>query len=65
MFEWTVVVCKSGYHGKNCSYQCSINCEMIRDEMIKCDRFTGECDSGCKPGWTGTTCDQCKDVWFF
>lgn len=27
--------------------------------MIKsCDRVTGKCDNGCKPGWAGTTCDK-------
>lgn len=47
--------CPSGYYGKNCSYhQCSKNCKVVND----CDRFTGQCDGGCKPGWTGITCDQ-------
>lgn len=27
--------------------------------MIRsCNRFTGECDRGCKPGWTGIHCDH-------
>lgn len=26
----------------------------------KCDIFTGQCEGSCKPGWTGTTCDQGK-----
>lgn len=50
------VVCVSGNYGKNCSDQCSLNCDVIRN----CDRVTGECDKGCKPGWIGNTCDQGK-----
>lgn len=50
------VVCVSGYYGKNCNNQCSINCYMNRS----CDRVTGECDGGCKPGWTGINCDWGK-----
>lgn len=26
----------------------------------KCDRSTGQCDGGCKQGWTGNICDQSK-----
>lgn len=54
MCEWIVVLCKSGYYGQNCNNQCSINCDMIRS----CDRVTGKCDRGCKPGWSGIHCDQ-------
>lgn len=54
--------CRSGYYGKNCSnHQCSKNCKVTND----CDMFTGECEGGCKPEWTGITCDQGKYVMLF
>lgn len=56
--NYTFVACQSGYFGYNCSYQCSPNCKVTNN----CDRFTGQCDRGCKPGWTGVTCDQSKYV---
>lgn len=46
--------CPLGYYGKNCLNQCSKNCHLTR----KCDRFTGQCDGGCEPGWVSITCDQ-------
>lgn len=48
--------CPSGQYGKNCLDTCSENCIVAS----KCDRFTGQCEGGCKQGWTGTTCDQGK-----
>lgn len=62
MVVWSFfVVCVSGYYGKNCSNQCSINCDMASS----CDKLTGECDRGCKPGWSGIHCDQgkCNLLW--
>uniref|UniRef100_A0A8W8NUC7 Multiple epidermal growth factor-like domains 10 n=1 Tax=Magallana gigas TaxID=29159 RepID=A0A8W8NUC7_MAGGI len=47
-------VCESGYYGQNCINQCSINCNVFKI----CDRVTGKCYFGCKPGWSGNTCDQ-------
>lgn len=58
MFQQNVVVCDSGHYGKNCSAQCSINCNISN----RCDRVTGKCEGGCKPGWTGFHCDQGKHV---
>nr|XP_034322514.1 multiple epidermal growth factor-like domains protein 10 [Crassostrea gigas] len=46
--------CPSGLYGKNCNQQCSSNCFVTNN----CNRFTGQCDKGCKPGWIGSTCDQ-------
>lgn len=48
----TIVECIKVYFGKNCSHQCSVNCYMV----YSCDRYTGQCEEGCKPGWTGDTC---------
>lgn len=36
--------------------KCSENCM----NSASCDRFTGYCNGGCKPGWTGNKCDQSK-----
>lgn len=40
---------------------CSENCI----ETGRCDRFTGNCEGGCKSGWTGTTCANGKYHHFF
>lgn len=40
---------------------CSENCI----ETGRCDRFTGQCEGGCKSGWTGTTCANGKYHHFF
>lgn len=50
------VVCESGYYGQNCINQCSINCNVFKS----CDMVIGKCYFGCKPGWSGNTCDQGK-----
>lgn len=58
-----IAECQPGYYGKNCTYMCSGNC--LHDNN-RCDRFTGQCNSGCKPGWTGNICYQRKNkVLFF
>nr|XP_022304116.1 uncharacterized protein LOC111111421 isoform X2 [Crassostrea virginica] len=46
--------CPPGFYGIDCLYNCSQNCNVTR----RCDRFTGKCEGGCKPGWTGATCYQ-------
>lgn len=58
MFVFIIVACGSGLYGEDCMHQCSPNC----NEGNTCDRFTGQCIGGCKPGWTGTMCDQGKYV---
>lgn len=55
----TIVECMIGYYGKNCSNKCSTTCNVAE----RCDKITGRCDGGCKPGWTGNTCDQMKSVY--
>lgn len=56
-----VAECQSGYYGRNCRHRCSENCIVTS----QCDRFTGQCDGGCKPGWTENTCNQCKFILYF
>lgn len=51
-----IAECQPGYYGNNCTYICSRNC--LHDYI--CDRFTGHCKSGCKPGWAGDRCNQRK-----
>lgn len=51
-----LVECQQGHYGRDCSQTCSTNCHIEN----QCNRFNGECDEGCKPGWTGITCDQSK-----
>lgn len=54
----TIVECMIEYYGKDCSNKCSTTCNVAE----RCDKITGRCDGGCKPGWTGNTCDQMKSV---
>lgn len=58
MIVCTFVACDLGYYGNNCRHRCSVNCSKAYD----CDKFTGQCIGGCKPGWTGFMCDQGKKV---
>lgn len=51
-----IIECSAGYFGVECSNKCSKNCI----ETHKCDRFSGKCDNGCKPGWKGDTCNDRK-----
>ena len=46
--------CPSGFYGTDCVYKCSKNC----NKTSRCNRFTGECEGGCKPGWIGAMCYQ-------
>lgn len=53
-----VLECPPGSYGENCGYTCSNNCYM--DNV--CNRFNGQCELGCKAGWTGISCDQGKVI---
>ncbi|XP_055859523.1 fibrillin-1-like isoform X4 [Biomphalaria glabrata] len=44
--------CNSTHYGPNCAHQC--NCMMTNTD--DCNDVNGTCT--CKPGWTGTNCDQ-------
>lgn len=51
-----VLECPPVFYGENCGYTCSNNCYM--DNI--CNRSTGQCELGCKAGWTGILCNQGK-----
>lgn len=60
--QWlNLLECPIGYYGRNCLQQCSENCYVTS----RCDRVTGQCDRGCKPGWRTITCDKSKNVGIF
>ena len=50
----SVVVCKDGTYGNSCVYNCSGNC--LND--FPCNRQTGQCDMGCKPGYINAFCNE-------
>lgn len=52
--------CKEGSYGKNCMYNCSINCI----QTSQCDRFSGSCDGGCIDGWDGSRCTESEYLCF-
>ena len=55
LMDWSFILeCDPGFYGKHCIHNCSENCNVTGS----CDRFFGECEGGCKPGWTGITCKQ-------
>ena len=46
--------CSAGRYGESCSETCGDQCQ-------GCNRFSGVCELGCLPGWTGQRCDEpCK-----
>ncbi|XP_062599879.1 multiple epidermal growth factor-like domains protein 10 [Saccostrea cucullata] len=45
--------CISGRYGQDCAFNCSGHC--FNDKP--CNPKTGQCDSGCSDGYTGTSCD--------
>lgn len=52
----SILECIYGYYGKKCKKRCSENCYVTR----QCNGVTGQCNRGCKPGWTTTTCKQSR-----
>lgn len=44
--------CPPNSYGPNCVYTCG-----YCSDDIPCNRTTGKCDRGCKPGYTGELCD--------
>ncbi|XP_048252744.1 uncharacterized protein LOC125380980 isoform X2 [Haliotis rufescens] len=58
--EVLIFVCSDGWFGDDCEQEC--NC--LNSTEI-CDKITGACSSGCRPGFTGTDCQtHCSDGWF-
>lgn len=56
-----IVVCSVGFYGKNCSEECSSNCNVVKE----CDKIIGVCNGGCKLGWIGIICNDsmyCKII---
>lgn len=45
--------CDDYFFGINCKQQCNPNCD-------GCNKKTGVCDTGCKPGWKGISCQESK-----
>ena len=48
------IVCENGTYGNNCVNNCIGNC--LDDSP--CNRQTGHCEGGCKPGYTDALCKQ-------
>lgn len=50
--------CDENFFGINCKEQCYTNC-------VGCNKKTGVCDTGCKPGWKGMSCQESKIYYGF
>lgn len=46
--------CREGWHGVNCSQQCSGHCK----DNTPCNHVTGQCERECAAGWTDLQCDK-------
>ena len=53
---FNVVECRNWTYGNNCVHNCSGNC--LNDST--CNKQTGHCDRGCKPGYTNALCNKRK-----
>ena len=51
---FAVVVCEDGTFGYDCINNCSGNC--LDDSP--CNKQTGHCEGGCKPGYTNVLCNK-------
>lgn len=49
-----IVACNNGTFGHGCINNCSGQC--IDEPM--CNKQTGHCDRGCKPGYTSAFCNE-------
>lgn len=49
-----VLACDNGTYGYNCVNNCSGHC--LNDSP--CNKQTGHCDWGCKPGYTNSKCSK-------
>ncbi|XP_046566122.1 protein draper-like [Haliotis rubra] len=58
--EVQIFVCSDGWFGEDCDKQC--HC-FVNTEI--CDKITGQCLSGCAPGYMGTDCQtECPDGYY-
>ena len=55
--RYIFVVCSAHYYGSNCNIPCG---QCTGDDV--CDNVTGHCPNGCKPHWTGPTCDGNQNI---
>lgn len=44
-----IVACSAGFYGKNCSEECSSNCDVTK----ACDKITGACNGDVNQGGQG------------
>lgn len=51
IYHCIVVECDVNYFGINCKEMCNVTCN-------GCNRTTGICDTGCKPGWRDIYCHK-------
>lgn len=49
--------CNDGYFGPNCIESCKTTCK-------SCNKMSGICNNGCKPGWRGIYCQE-GDLMYF
>lgn len=49
-----LIECNPGWFDINCSRQCSGHCK----DGSTCNHVTGQCDTGCDAGWTGSLCEK-------
>ena len=52
--RWFIVACKDGTVGHGCINNCSGECA----DDSPCNKQTGHCNRGCKPGYTNVFCNQ-------
>lgn len=50
IFRLLFVECSDGYFGPNCREACNETCK-------SCNKTSGVCEYGCKPGWKGDFCE--------
>lgn len=53
-----ITECSDGTYGYNCVNKCSGHC--LNDSS--CNKQTGQCDGGCKPGYKDADCRKSKYI---
>lgn len=59
IFFFAFLVCEDGTYGYDCNNNCSGNC--LGDSP--CNKQTGHCKGGCRPGYTTALCNKRKLYW--